>query len=284
MARASLLLLLLLASCAPRLDTTASLLDRLPTQDATVVSIDFTALRNSGILKLFATMQAEPDYEAFVKNSGFDYQRDLDSALVAFSPGGTFFLVRGRFDWNKLADYARANKGSCYDQLCRMAGSTPERRISFLPLKSNLMALAVSTDDLAAARLKKPGPQRQIDIPQQPIWLSAPNSALQRTGSLPVGARMFASALRNANQITLTLGPHASDFEMHFEAVCRSPQEATVLSKQLGQLTKLLRDLTHGKGGDLPGTLAAGSFQASGVKVFGYWPIPKALLEGFTGG
>ena len=34
-----------------------------------------------------------------------------------------------------------------------MTGSTPERRISFLPLESGVMAMAVSPDDFAAQRL-----------------------------------------------------------------------------------------------------------------------------------
>ena len=37
--------------------------------------------------------------------------------------------------------------GHCYNSLCRLNGSTPERKISFFPVQQNLMAMAVSPDD-----------------------------------------------------------------------------------------------------------------------------------------
>ena len=49
-----------------------------------------------------------------------------------------------------------------------MQGSTPERRISFLPLRDDIMALAVSTDDLAATRLTKTGAPVNTPLPQRP--------------------------------------------------------------------------------------------------------------------
>jgi hypothetical protein len=182
---AMLVAALALVSCAPK--SPRALLDRLPTKDATVLSVDFAALRSGGILKLLAG-KAEPEYLAFVKNSGFDYQKDLDAALVSFGPNAIYFLVRGRFDWNRLETYARDNGGSCYNRLCHLPGSKPERRISFLPLSSNLMAMAVAGDDLAAARLRDKNPQRPIEIPSDPVWISAQGSALKQTP-------LFAAAL-----------------------------------------------------------------------------------------
>lgn len=279
-----LFLFLLLASCN-RLDTPASLLARLPTADATAVSIDFRALRAGGILKLLsAAGGTESDYTNFVKNTGFDYQRDLDSAMAAFSPSGTYFLVRGRFDWNKLADYARANQGSCDGDFCRMPGSTPERRISFFPLKKDLMALAVSTDDRAAERLKKANPQRPIAIPSQPVWLSASSSALARSSSLQTGPRMFAATLAKANEVLITLGPKDSDYEIRLEAGFATDRDAEVAASQLTSLTHLLHDFAGRKSEDLAALLGSGSFQHSGPKVTGYWPVRKQFLESLAGG
>jgi hypothetical protein len=131
-------------------------LEHLPTADATVASIDVGALRQAGILSLLASQPQteEAEYLSFVQSTGFDYQKDLESVAAAFAPDATYFIVRGRFDWPKLEAFAKTGGGGCYERLCHLPGSVPERRISFLPLQPNIMALAVSTDDLGAARLR----------------------------------------------------------------------------------------------------------------------------------
>ncbi len=273
------------------LATPAGLLARLPTQDAVVLSVDFAALRRGGILNVLTASKTpeEPDYQAFVRNAGFDYKRDLDSALLAFAPDGVFFLVRGRFDWKKLQAYARQQGGSCYNELCRMAGSTPARRISFMPLQPDLMALAVGTDDLAASRLQQPGPQRPIEAPPEPVWLSAPSSALKKRDALPAGARALTSAMSEAERVTLTLGPQGQGFEARLEALCRSPREAALLREQLDKATAALREaISHEtrkpEPGDLSAVLTAGVFNQSDRKVFGHWAVGKSFLEGLASG
>ncbi len=273
------------------LATPAGLLARLPTQDAVVLSVDFAALRRGGILDVLAASKTpeEPDYQVFVRNAGFDYKRDLDSALLAFAPDGVFFLVRGRFDWKKLQVYARQQGGSCYNELCRMAGSTPARRISFMPLQPDLMALAVGTDDLAASRLQQPGPQRPIEAPPEPVWLSAPSSALKKRDALPAGARALTSAMSEAERVTLTLGPQGQAFEARLEALCRSPHEAALLTEQLEKATAALRDAisrdkNKRESSDLSAVLTAGVFNQSDRKVFGRWAVGKSFLEGLASG
>ena len=115
-----------------------------------VLSIDFVQLRHSGVFDQLvgSKMMEEADYQAFVRDSGFDYKRDLDAVVASFTPMGTFFVVRGRFDWKKLEAYAKQSGGSCYNELCHMPGSDPERRISFVPLSPGLMGLAVGKEDL----------------------------------------------------------------------------------------------------------------------------------------
>src|SRR4029077_13353608 len=124
----------------------------LPVEDAAVLYIDFDALRRGGILHLTnrSKVTEEPDYQAFVTSTGFDYKSDLDAAGAAFRPDGDFFTVRGRFDWKKLQAYVQSQGGSCYNDLCRLPGSTANRQISFLRLEAGVMALAVSPDAMAA--------------------------------------------------------------------------------------------------------------------------------------
>ncbi|HVW83739.1 MAG TPA: hypothetical protein VHB50_03625, partial [Bryobacteraceae bacterium] len=100
------------------------LLSRFPQEDATVVDINFALLRHAGLLA-DSKAALEPEYKQFLDGTGFDYRRDLDLMVGSFSKSGNFFIARGRFDWDKLRNYAQKQGGSCYEQLCRMQGSTP---------------------------------------------------------------------------------------------------------------------------------------------------------------
>ena len=56
-----------------------------------------------------------------------------------------------------------------------MAGSVPERRISFAALQNNVMALAVGKDEWAVRGLScNPDTAAEPEIPNAPIWLSVP--------------------------------------------------------------------------------------------------------------
>lgn len=267
--------------------TTAELLRRLPADNATVMRIDVDALRKAGLLQVFARgkREVEPEYQAFLNGTGFAYERDLDQALASFSPAGTFLLLKGRFDWPKLQAYAAKNGGSCYDKLCRMPGSVPERRISFLPLSGNLMALAVSTDDLAASRMSKAGPVRAFAIPEQPLWLTVPGSVLRKSSALPPATRIFTAALGASDSVTVTLGPAADGYEAKLDAQCKSAEDARVMTVQLANLTKMLKGFVgKGKTEDLGSVVAAGAFSQSGSKVYGVWTVRKQLLESLAGG
>ena len=70
--------------------TTAALLRRMPAEDALVAYIDFSELRRGGVLQLLDGSKAgeDPEYQSFVRQTQFDYKKDLDAALVAFAPTG----------------------------------------------------------------------------------------------------------------------------------------------------------------------------------------------------
>jgi hypothetical protein len=263
-------------------------LDHLPTQNATVLSVDFSALRKGGLLSLLAAKPGleEPEYRSFVQSSGFDYQKDLDAALVSFAPDATYLILRGRFDWPKLESYAKANGGGCYQELCHLPGSQPDRRISFLSLEHNLMALAVATDDLAAARLRERSPHSAVAIPSDPVWLSVPSSVLKQTASMPAGTKLFAAAVSGADRVVLTLGGKDGGYAAHLEADCNSAKDAQAIAAELGKLTASLKDLVvkANSSDELTRLLVAGKFQQTDKKVFGYWPIQKSLFENLAGG
>lgn len=263
------------------------LLGHLPNEPNAVLSADFAALRHAGLLTpQNATL--EPEYKAFLDGTGFDYRRDLDLLVASFGAGGNYFIARGRFDWPKLRNYAAKQGGSCYDQLCRLQGSTPERRISFLPLSKNVMALAVSTDDLAAARLTKQTQSLSVALPVAPVWMSIPGSALKNPASLPEGLRVSLSGLMETDRVLLTAGPGLRGIEAHLEATCRTLDAARTLESQLRSAAAILKEAiaqNKAKSDDtLAGLLSKGSFDRNATRVTGRWQIDPVLIQGLTDG
>src|SRR5260370_11409068 len=215
------------------LNSPESILARLPSDNATVLSIDFAALRGGGILDLLSgpVVDQEPEYKVFVEKTGFDCRRALDHAFVSFHPSGVYFLVQGSFDWKRLEAYAREQGGGCFNTLCRMPGSVPSRKISFFPLKSNLMAMAVSEDDFAATRMNDPAKNaRHIAMLTQPVWLSLPSATLKKSGDFPTGTQLFAKAMEDAESAIISLAPAGKAYEAQLDVVCRNAQEAPVLA------------------------------------------------------
>lgn len=268
------------------LSTQLDLLARLPNEPAAVLSADFATLRRGGLLNA-RSLPLEPEYKSFLDGTGFDYHRDLDLVVASFSRSGNFFVARGRFDWAKLRKYAVQQGGSCYDELCRVQGSTPERRISFLPLSDNVIAVAVSTDDLAATRLRKTNSALTSKIPTNPVWMSIPGQSLSQPGALPEGIRVALSGLLETDRVLLTAGPGPRGIEAHLETTCRSLDAARTLESQLRSSAAILKDAIAGnKTNDqtLATVLSAGSFDRDAKKVTGTWRIDRSVIEGLTDG
>lgn len=266
-------------------------LKRLPLADAVVVNVHFAALRQAGLLSLLTNSKVaeEAEYQEFERRTGFAYQRDLDGALLAVAPTGKYLLVRGRFDWAKLRAYAASQGGRCDGSLCRMQGSQPDRRISFFPLRSDLMALAVSPDDSAALRLSTPANTASFEPPAAPLWVSIPGTVLQSSENLPAETRSFAKTLSRANSMVLALEPEAKRFVARLEVRCRNQQDAAELAAQLNRLTDQLRhtfanERQKPNAADLTGVLVSGSFAQVDSRVTGYWPIERVFLENLIGG
>jgi hypothetical protein len=299
--RAWLLILLISALCGftlwgviwyrSRAISPAAMLKRLPTDDAVVLYIDFSRLRAGGILQLLSASKVgeDPEYQSFVHQTDFDYKQDLDAAMVAFAPKGKYMLLKGRFDWKNLINYVNNSEGKCNNSFCRLLGSSPEKRISFFPLQTNLMAMAVSEDDVAALRMNTVGTREDAEIPNAPIWLSIPPSVVRSGQSLPPGTQMFARSLERARAVTLAVVPEGDAFAVKLKVRCASASDATALAADLSKTTGMLRAMIereHQKANpaDLSGFLTSGAFRSEGVQVSGYWSIARALIENLLGG
>jgi len=263
------------------------LFSRFPAEEASALNIDVAALRKAGLLAN-SKEPLELEYKSFVDGTGFDYRRDLDSLAASFSKTGNYFIAGGRFDFDKIRAYAAREGGSCFESLCRMQGSQPDRHISFLPLRGDALALAVAPDDLAASRLAKTGTTISQHLPDSPVWFSVPGALLRRPGSAPPGIRLMLSALTTADRVLITVVPTGSGIEAHLETNCHTPDEAKLLASQLRSTVAGLKDEMPRdqeiRDDDLAKTLAAGIFEQSGVRVTGRWPISKGLIDSLTAG
>lgn len=299
--RGWLLLLIVVAVCGTsiwaaawyraRPISTGMLLKRMPQQDSVILYIDFAELRSAGILQMLEGTKAgeDPDYQNFAQKINFDYREDLDSALVSFAPAGKYMMVKGRFDWKSLRTYAIEGGGNCLRAVCRMAGSTPERRISFFPLQSGLMALAVSRDDAAVTDLTVNPSGPPADVPNAPIWLLIPGTLLKSEENLPSGTKMFARGMDKADRLTLSFAPEGSHLAAKLEVRCRTNEDAVMVASQLSSATLTLRQMIereHQKPSpsDLSGVLVSGTFRSQGTTVIGYWPVDRAFVETILGG
>ncbi|MBC7924615.1 MAG: hypothetical protein H7039_03070, partial [Bryobacteraceae bacterium] len=224
--------------------TTADLVGYFPAREATVLYFDVNALRASGILEKLvgSTVGEASEYRAFIAQTGFDYKRDLDRVLLNSSGGIHYFLLEGRFDWNKLKAYAKEQKGSCSGNDCHLQGSTPDRVISWRKLSGGRMALASARDENGARDIapdietRRPEPVA-YEIPNTPIWLHVPGEVLRATQQLPPGTRLFAKALETAERATFALGSQDKKFALAAEVVCKNPEDAAVLRAQLEGIT-----------------------------------------------
>jgi hypothetical protein len=269
----------------------AAQMKRLPASGSVIVYVDFEQLRRGRILDLLdAGKTVEDDeYRKFARTTRLDWRKDLDSAMVAFAPSGKYMLVRGRFDWKSLQAYVRETGGDCEGEVCRMVGSVPERRISFFPMQSGVMALAVSTDDLAAKRMigETPGPEPQL--PSAPVWMRIPGSVLKYADGLPSGTRMFARTVGEAEFVTLMIGAEGDRLAASLDVVCHDERDAAAMAVELNKATAMLKDLIereHQKPNpaDFSGVLTSGTFTNQGRRVVGHWPIERSFIENVLSG
>src|SRR5262249_8325406 len=177
----------------------------------------------------------------------------------------------------------------CERGVCGMAGRVREGRISFFPMRSGLMALAVSTDDLAAKRMIGETPGPEPETPAAPVWMRIPGSMLKYGEGLPSGTRMFARTVGDAEFVTLMLGAEGDRLSARLDVVCRDERDAAAMAAELTKATALLKDLIereHQKPNpaDFSGVLTSGTFTSQGRRVVGHWPIERSFVENVLSG
>jgi hypothetical protein len=261
----------------------------LPVNRATLFYADVGALRKAGILDLVAGSKTteEPDYRKFVEQTGFDYRRDLDSVAAAFAPNASYFTVRGRFQWKQLAAYAQSQGGECRYAICSLPGSTLERNISFYPLQSDVLALAVAFDTNGVSMISPSSVLKLGPLAPEPLWITAPASVLTRPGVLPESVQALLGPVTRAEKITIAAGPQGARAQLRLSVVCGSPDDAEAVKGELSSATEALRNASSPERPapgqpDWAALLRGGTFSRSGAEVTGIWPLERSFLEALT--
>ncbi len=143
-----------------------NVLGLMPADASAVLFADFAELRTSRfVAQLFAWApkpQADPDYVQFLKETGFDYERDLDRIAIGFvkhAQDSTLFAVAdGKFERQKISDYA-VKTGSVTRSGTRQIFSVPltgsTKKIAFTFLRNDRIALTDGRDLSADLDAKK---------------------------------------------------------------------------------------------------------------------------------
>jgi hypothetical protein len=266
------------------------LIQSLPQARATHVFIDVDGLRHAGVLDLIAGSKSaeDSDYKAFVDQTGLDYRTDLDAVAAAFSEGNTYLALRGRFVWKKLAAYAQSHGGKCDASLCSLPASRSGYFVSFEPLRSTVLAMAVSTDEHGVTMIGPQDWRKPPHLPAEPVWISVPSYTLSDT-SAGSGTHAFLEPLSQAQDVTFAVGPAPKGFQLRLEAICATPEIAELMTRRLSASTDLLkkmldREKMTASPNDLSGVLTSGVFSQQNEKVTGIWPIQRGFLEALAGG
>jgi len=261
----------------------------LPPGDATVFYLNVAALRHAGLLRLLtgAKTAEEADYRSFVRETHFDYERDVDAIAGAVANQQAFFAIRGRFDWSRLRQYAAAHGGDCRGSLCETPATHAGRWLSFQAIQPDVMALALSQQRGAAQTVRPSAQAFRGAIPDRPVWARVSQSVLKNPAGLPLPLRIFAISLQFANPVMLSLSPadeHGEEFKLELDAQCANAAMAETVRNQLDLNTKLLklelaREHVRPNAADLTGLLTAGAFQVVERRVIATWPVRKELLQ-----
>jgi hypothetical protein len=269
----------------------ADMVGLLPQRDMTTVFLNADVLRRAKLLGLLQASVAgqDGDYQQFVRDTGFDYARDIDVLAARGDARQIFFVIRGKFEWARLQDYAARHGGNCSTAFCKVPTTRAGRWASYLRIQSDVIGLAVSNDP-ADVLLLSPRPiENAPALPSEPVWVSLGHSLLSDNKDLPLPVRIFAVAVQSADSVTLSMGARgqgSGNFELRLRAVCQNAAVANTIRNQLEIDTKMLRlelerERQRPSRSDLTGLLSAGAFSQAGNSVVGVWPVYSELVNSF---
>jgi hypothetical protein len=235
------------------------ILSELPSNAPVIAYVDVASLRKLQNSPLAAVLgltspgpQADREYAEFVRQSGFDYERDLDHAGIAMWPAGfgtptnvlgddrVIAIADGRFDQPKIKAYALRNgkaTTSGKNEILEVPGNPP---VSVEFLSSTRIALAGGKNATALlATIQADGSGARNAALQSRIErvAGAPIFAVARTSNLPSSfyanfrnAPQLDQLIRSIQALTLAGQPDGENLKVALDAESDSMKNAMQIS------------------------------------------------------
>jgi len=237
----------------------SEMLALMPADASAVVFVDLAELRKSPfflqLYKWAPRPEADTDYAEFLRNTGFDYERDLNRLSLAVEKHGQesslFAIADGKFDRQKIAAYATGTgtiekRGGRDIFSVPLSGST--RRISFTFLRNDRLAITDDADLSAFLAAKQNSSdaaewherfQRLAGSPVFAVVRQSAGAGAALAAQAPGGLRspQLSALLDQLQWLTLAAKPENDGLRVVAEGECT--QEGTVR-----QLTDLLNGVT----------------------------------------
>lgn len=236
--------------------TRAALLALMPPDASYVLFADVAEIRNSPfamqLYKWVPPAQIDPEYSRFLRDTGFDYERDLDRVAIAVLKRGSaatvFAVADGRFDRKKIEAYvahagAPLNGGT--NQIFSLPINDSSRNISLAFLRADRIAL---TDDSNVAALLS-SPAKNEDARQwqerferlagSPVFAvirqdAAASNALASQAPGGFQSPQLSALLNQLLWITLAGKPEGDTLRVVAEGECAEDRTARQLADLLG--------------------------------------------------
>ncbi len=234
------------------------LLSELPAGAPTLVYLDFAAMRASSFYQhrpdKGPIAVPNQDYADFVRSTGFDFEKDLDRAVVASWPAPSskeptknVVIAEGRFDRAKIRDYA-AQKGKLDHQQGREVFLFPakdrmgmssmtfldDHRLALVTGPSIAPLFAANSNDPAAA---DPARERATRLDGAAMFMIAhvppiPDNA-GLGGMQGAASAQLMSLARSVQWVTLAARAEGDDLRISLEGECDNSTDALQIKSAL---------------------------------------------------
>lgn len=236
------------------------LVAQLPPDAPVIAYLDLASLRKlegSPLATLLGLATEGPnqdrEYQEFVRDTGFDYERDLDRAALAFWPPKAklaptsqgqeiLAIASGRFNQAKIEAYALRSHGvlaSGQHSIYRVPGNPA---VSFEFLSATRIVLASGPN--AEAHLMTANSRGGLDASDRALInhvSGAPVFAVARADALPESiyaalgqSPQVTAMVKNIQGFTFAAQPDAMNLDAVLDAECDSPASALEISTLLG--------------------------------------------------
>lgn len=227
------------------------LVEQLPAGASAVVFLNLAALRASPfareLVALAPKSKEDAQYAQFVRETGFDYSRDLNQVALALwpqtSPTSVVALAEGRFNRPKITAYA-LRWGKRVQREGREIFEMPERdsnrtiRLAFLTPRKIALADGPGIDQVLSRRdthrLDAAMSARVTQVADAPIFAVAHTDNLPKDLGLEEShAAQLAGMLRSIHTILVAGQPLDGNLKVSASAECDSTLDAFQLSTAL---------------------------------------------------